>query len=96
MELLDRILAKTAVTNAQAILESISERIAKKDPNNEIIPRIAVLRDDLNATRLFLMDSGNTIYTLREQLLTSEKMRIEKDKEIETLKKQLAELKDLL
>jgi hypothetical protein len=42
------------------------------------------------------MDSGNTIYTLREQLLTSEKMRIEKDKEIETLKKQLAELKDLL
>jgi predicted mannosyl-3-phosphoglycerate phosphatase (HAD superfamily) len=96
MELLDRILAKTAVTNAQAILESISERISKKDPNNEIILRIAVLRDDLNATRLFLMDSGNTIYTLREQLLTSEKMRIEKDKEIETLKKQLAELKDLL
>jgi len=96
MELLNRILAKTAVTNAQAIITDMTNRIEAKDPAHEIIPRNRVLCDDLQATRLFLMDSENEIRTLRNMVLNLEKINIEQRHEIDLLKKQNEELKGLL
>lgn len=96
MELLNRILAKTAVTNAQAIITDMTNRIESKDPKHEIIARNRVLCDDLNSTRLFLMDTENEIRTLRNMLLISETKNIEYQQEITNLQARNKELMDLI
>jgi hypothetical protein len=96
MELLNRILAKTAVTNAQAIITDMTNRIESKDPNHEIIARNRVLCDDLHATRLFLMDTENEIRTLRNMLLISESKNIEYEREIANLQAKVKELMELI
>ncbi len=96
MELINRILAKTAVSNARAILQDMTDRIEKKDPTHEIINRNRNLIEDLEDTRLFLMDSENEIRTLRNMLLVSEQTRLEQQKEIEKLNKKVTEFINFL
>jgi hypothetical protein len=96
MDILNRILAKTAVTNAQAILTDMTNRIESKDPSHEIIGRNRVLIEDLNATRLFLMDTENEIRTLRNMLLMAEQMNIELREKITKLEAKNKELMELI
>jgi len=96
MELIERILAKTAVSNARAMLQHMIEMIQNKNPEHEIIPRTNVLIDDLQNTRLYLIDTEDEIRILRNLLLTADIIRLEQAREIEKLNAKVQELLEFL
>ena len=91
-----QIVAKLGVKLAAHQLESIANQVKLKNPSHEMIETNLIIAKDLNYARLYILELENDLGVCREVSMQHFRLNNEKDKEIETLKKQLAELKDLL
>jgi hypothetical protein len=91
-----QIVAKLGVKLAAHQLETIANQVKLKNPSHEMIETNLTIAKDLNYARLYIVELENDLGVCREVSMQHFRLNTEKDKEIETLKKQLAELKDLL
>jgi hypothetical protein len=91
-----QIVAKLGVKLAAHQLESIANQVKLKNPSHEMIETNLIIAKDLNYARLYILELEKDLGISREVSMQYFRLNTEKDKEIDNLKKQLAELKDLL
>lgn len=96
MEIIARILSTASVTAAQAQLRVINRMIEAKNPQHEMIERNENLARDLQNALLHLYDNEQEIRSLRNDLLSRDKMLFEQAAEIKRLTNENKELKELL
>ena len=93
---IDVVLSKGAIRLAAEQLKLINEKVKEKQPSHEWIETNNKCIKELTELYYFLVSVDKTITEINRENFNQYKLLLEKDKEIDELKKQLNEVKELL
>ena len=90
------VLSKGAVRLAAEQLKAINAKVKEKQPNHEWIDTNDKCIDQLTELYYFLVSIDKTLTETNRENFNQYKLLLEKEKELDELKKQLNEVKELL
>ena len=93
---IDVVLSKGAIRLAAEQLKAINEKVKEKQPSHEWIETNDRCIKELTELYYFLVSVDKTLTETNRENFNQYKLIIEKQREIDELKKQLNEVKDLL
>jgi len=93
---IDVVLSKGAIRLAAEQLKAINEKVKEKHPSHEWIETNNKCIEELTELYYFLVSVDKQLTETNRENFNQYKLLLEKDKEIDELKKQINEVKELL